>query len=39
MENRSAFLLLGNLFIVAGFLFVPLLCGVGFLFPIVGAMV
>ena len=37
MENRNAFLLVGVLFIVAGFLFIPLLCGVGFLFVIIGA--
>ena len=36
MENRSALLLVGA-FLVAGILLTPLLCGVGFLFIILGA--
>src|SRR5213078_4381935 len=37
MENRSALLLVGAFLVVAGVLLTPLLCGVGFLFIILGA--
>jgi len=37
MENRSALLLVGVILVIAGFLLTPLLCGVGFLFLIIGA--
>jgi len=37
MENRSALLLVGAFLVVAGILLTPLLCGVGFLFIILGA--
>ena len=37
MENRTAFLLVGAVFFVVGTLFAPLLCGIGFLFVIIGA--
>jgi len=37
MENRSALLLVGAFLVVAGILLTPLLCGVVFLFIILGA--
>ena len=37
MENRNAFFLVGIVFIIAGIVFVPFLCGIGVLFLIIGA--
>ena len=37
VENRSAFFLMGILLIVVGTFVTPLLCGVGFLLIIIGA--
>ncbi len=36
MENRNAFLFVGLLFSLAGIVFIPLLCGIGFIFLIIG---
>ncbi len=37
MENRTAFLTVGILLIIAGAILTPFLCGAGVLFVIIGA--
>ena len=38
MENRTALLAVGIFFVIAGAILTPFLCGAGFLFVVIGAM-